>query len=71
MADMAGSTGIAQTSGSNGKGHYKPPFKFGMGVPLGNEFEVVTDKNAYARSKQHGTLSPILRHGPMVRTTSG
>src|SRR5947208_5331369 len=48
-ADMAGSTGSAQTSGSNGKGHYKPPFKFAMGgVPLGNEFEVVTDKDAYA-----------------------
>jgi D-threo-aldose 1-dehydrogenase len=47
--EIAGSTGIAQTSGSNGKGHYKPPFKFGMGgVPLGNEFEVVTDEDAYA-----------------------
>ena len=48
-ADMARSTDVAQTSGSNGKGHYKPPFKFGMGgVPLGNEFEVVTDEDAYA-----------------------
>ena len=48
-ADMAGSTGIAQTSGSSGKAHYNPPFKFGMGgVPLGNEFEVVTDEDAYA-----------------------
>jgi D-threo-aldose 1-dehydrogenase len=29
--------------------HYKPPFKFGLGgVPLGNEFSVVTDKDAYA-----------------------
>ena len=29
--------------------HYKPPFTFGLGgVPLGNEFAVVTDKNAYA-----------------------
>jgi D-threo-aldose 1-dehydrogenase len=29
--------------------HYKPPFRFGMGgVPLGNEFAVVTDKDAYA-----------------------
>src|SRR3984885_15740313 len=47
--EIAGSTGIAQTLGSNGKGHYKPPFKFGMGgVPLGNEFEVVTDADAYA-----------------------
>src|SRR4029077_1618325 len=34
-------------SGSNV--HYKLPFKFGMGgVPLGNEFAVVTDKDAYA-----------------------
>jgi D-threo-aldose 1-dehydrogenase len=34
-------------SGSNA--HYKPPFKFGLGgVPLGNEFSVVTDKDAYA-----------------------
>ncbi len=48
-ADMAGSTGSAQTSSGNSKGHYKPPFKFAMGaVPLGNEFEVVTDKDAYA-----------------------
>jgi D-threo-aldose 1-dehydrogenase len=29
--------------------HYKPPFTFGLGgVPLGNEFAVVTDKDAYA-----------------------
>ena len=29
--------------------HYKPPFRFGMGgVPLGNEFAVVTDNDAYA-----------------------
>jgi hypothetical protein len=29
--------------------HYKPPFRFGMGgVPLGNEFAVVNDKDAYA-----------------------
>jgi quercetin dioxygenase-like cupin family protein len=28
---------VEQTAGSTGKGHYKPPFKFGMGgVPLGN-----------------------------------
>ena len=34
---------------SNSKVHYKPPFRFGMGgVPLGNEFAVVTDKDAYA-----------------------
>jgi D-threo-aldose 1-dehydrogenase len=48
-ADIAGSTGLAQTSNSNGNGRYKPPFKFGMGgVPLGNEFEFVTDEDAYA-----------------------
>src|SRR5260370_35342468 len=48
-ADMPGSSGNTQTSGGNSKGHYKPPFKFAMGgVPLGNEFEVVTDKDAYA-----------------------
>jgi D-threo-aldose 1-dehydrogenase len=29
--------------------HYKPPFKFGLGgVPLGNEFSVVTDEDAHA-----------------------
>jgi D-threo-aldose 1-dehydrogenase len=34
-------------SGSNV--HYKLPFKFGLGgVPLGNEFAVVTDKDAHA-----------------------
>jgi D-threo-aldose 1-dehydrogenase len=44
----SGSTCAAQTSVSNGTGHYKPPFKFAMGgVPLGNEFEVVTDEDAY------------------------
>ncbi len=48
-ANMPGNIGIAQTSGRNGTGHYKPSFKFGMGgVPLGNEFEVVTDEDAYA-----------------------
>jgi D-threo-aldose 1-dehydrogenase len=31
------------------QGHYKPPFKFGMGgVPLGNEFSIVTDEDASA-----------------------
>src|SRR6266513_6229524 len=49
VADMAGNPGSAQASGGNSNGHYKPPFKFAMGgVPLGNEFEVVTDENAYA-----------------------
>ena len=45
---MTGSTSSPQTLGSNVGEHYKPPFKFGMGgVPLGNEFEVVTDEDAY------------------------
>jgi D-threo-aldose 1-dehydrogenase len=36
-----------ENSGSNV--HYKPPFSFGLGgVPLGNEFALVTDKDAYA-----------------------
>jgi D-threo-aldose 1-dehydrogenase len=49
IADMSGSIGVAEASGSDGKRHYKPPFKFGMGgVPLGNEFEVVTNEDAYA-----------------------
>lgn len=35
--------------GENGNVRYKPPVKFGMGgVPLGNEFQVVTDEQAYA-----------------------
>ena len=43
------STAIGQNSGSGGAEHYKLPFKFGMGgVPLGNEFEVVTDADAEA-----------------------
>jgi D-threo-aldose 1-dehydrogenase len=44
---MEGSS-MGQTAGSS-NGHYTPPFKFGMGgVPLGNEFEVVTEEEAYA-----------------------
>jgi len=40
---------VEQMAGSTGNGHYKPPFRFAMGgVPLGNEFEFVTDKQAYA-----------------------
>jgi D-threo-aldose 1-dehydrogenase len=39
-----------ENSADSGSGvHYKPPFRFGLGgVPLGNEFAVVTDKDAYA-----------------------
>ena len=40
---------IMENKTSSGNVHYKPPFKFGLGgVPLGNEFAVVTDKDAYA-----------------------
>ena len=46
---MSGSDNMEQAVDSNNQGHYKPPFGFGMGgVPLGNEFAVVTDKDAYA-----------------------
>lgn len=40
---------MGQNAGSANIGHYKPPFRFAMGgVPLGNEFEFVTDDDAYA-----------------------
>jgi len=46
--DAMEGSGTGQTAGSS-NGHYKPTFNFGMGgVPLGNEFEVVTDEEAYA-----------------------
>jgi D-threo-aldose 1-dehydrogenase len=49
VTERTGGTRMQKTSDSQGKAHYKPPFKFGMGgVPLGNEFEVVTDSDAYA-----------------------
>jgi D-threo-aldose 1-dehydrogenase len=50
MTDMTmeGSS-MEQNAGSTSAGHYKPPFRFAMGgVPLGNEFEYVTDDEAYA-----------------------
>ena len=44
-----GSNSMEQAVSSGNKEHYKPPFRFGIGgVPLGNEFAVVTDKDAYA-----------------------
>jgi D-threo-aldose 1-dehydrogenase len=47
-AGMNGSN-MEQTAPGGNQGHYKPPFRFGIGgVPLGNEFAVVTDKDAYA-----------------------
>jgi len=46
---IVGGTSMEQAASSGNKGHYKPPFRFGIGgVPLGNEFAVVTDKDAYA-----------------------
>src|ERR1700761_9047951 len=40
---------MGQEAGSANDRHYRPPFRFAMGgVPLGNEFEVVTDDEAYA-----------------------
>jgi D-threo-aldose 1-dehydrogenase len=40
---------MQNATGSSSQGHYKPPFKFGVGgVPLGNEFSVVTDDDANA-----------------------
>jgi D-threo-aldose 1-dehydrogenase len=48
-AGMDGSSSMENMAISDNKSHYKPPFRFGMGgVPLGNEFAVVTDKDAYA-----------------------
>jgi D-threo-aldose 1-dehydrogenase len=42
-------TTMKNNASSDSNVHYKPPFKFGLGgVPLGNEFAVVTDKDAYA-----------------------
>jgi D-threo-aldose 1-dehydrogenase len=40
---------MTNNTSSDSNVRYKPPFKFGLGgVPLGNEFAVVTDKDAYA-----------------------
>jgi D-threo-aldose 1-dehydrogenase len=40
---------MGQNASGASSGHYKPPFRFAMGgVPLGNEFEFVTDDEAYA-----------------------
>jgi D-threo-aldose 1-dehydrogenase len=40
---------MENSANSDNNVHYKPPFTFGLGgVPLGNEFAVVTDKDAYA-----------------------
>jgi D-threo-aldose 1-dehydrogenase len=48
-SELNGGNSMQQAVGSSTRGHYKPPFRFGIGgVPLGNEFAVVTDKDAYA-----------------------
>jgi D-threo-aldose 1-dehydrogenase len=48
-SEINGSSSMEQAVSSGNRGHYKPPFRFGIGgVPLGNEFAVVTDKDAYA-----------------------
>jgi D-threo-aldose 1-dehydrogenase len=42
-------TATENASATSSDGHYKPLFKFGMGgVPLGNEFSIVTDEDANA-----------------------
>lgn len=52
LALGSGSRQVAASEGSTAAGskkHYRPPIRFGMGgVPLGNEFSVVTDKDAYS-----------------------
>jgi D-threo-aldose 1-dehydrogenase len=46
---MVEGSNMGQQAGSANNGRYKPPFRFAMGgVPLGNEFEFVTDEEAYA-----------------------
>jgi D-threo-aldose 1-dehydrogenase len=46
--NMNATTDTAQ-DGTNTQNHYKPEFNFGIGgVPLGNEFSVVTDEDANA-----------------------
>ncbi len=47
---LPGGLAAAQTKGETSMSeHYKPPVPFGLGgVPLGNEFAVITEKDAYA-----------------------
>src|SRR6202051_4785589 len=48
-ADGRSMNNMENNASSSSNVHYKLPFKFGLGgVPLGNEFAVVTDKDAYA-----------------------
>jgi D-threo-aldose 1-dehydrogenase len=49
MVTAQAATAAPGDSSSTGSAHYVPPFKFGLGgVPLGNEFEVITDDDAHA-----------------------
>lgn len=50
VSGINGVGSAAQETNSNSKAvHYKPPFRFGIGgVPLGNEFSMITDRDAYA-----------------------
>jgi D-threo-aldose 1-dehydrogenase len=46
--DVAAPASDAQSGAGKGSGKYMSPIKFGLGgVPLGNEFEVITDEEAY------------------------
>ena len=48
-AGINGSNSMEQAVNIANRAHYKPPVRFGMGgVPLGNEFAVITDREAYA-----------------------
>ena len=53
-ASLPGISAVAQTEGQASmpktrSEHYRPPVRFGLGgVPLGNEFAVITEKDAYA-----------------------
>src|SRR5260370_21814989 len=49
-ATLPGGSAAAQTKGEISMSeHYKPPVPFRLGgVPLGNEFAVITEKDAYA-----------------------
>src|ERR1700704_4043496 len=69
-ATLPGISAAAQTKGQTSmpittSEHYKPPVRFGLGgVPLGNEFAVITEKDAYA------TLETAWRAGVRYYDTS-
>src|SRR6266480_5555118 len=47
--EKAATNAAENTANTSPQRHYKPPFKFGIGgVPLGNEFSIVTDEDANA-----------------------